>query len=98
MGLGSFSTGFGIGFGVGFISREAVPILQAIIKPIARVSLKTGIKLFEKTREALALLGETTADTIAEVQDELKKDRKLKQSKSKKEKSHAEVSEIKKAA
>lgn len=78
MGFASFGTGFTVGFGAGLLARETVPVLKRVARPMTRVMVKSAIQLSEKSREALARVGETLEDIVAEVRGELKRDyRKL---------------------
>jgi hypothetical protein len=66
----NFAIGFVTGFGTGFFTRELAnvprqglrPTLKAIIRPIYQASLKT--------RESIAMAGETFEDIVAEMRAE----------------------------
>jgi hypothetical protein len=84
MALGSFGLGFSIGFGTGLLAREALPIAREMVEPVVRVAARTGVYLFERSREAFARAGETLADLVAEVNAELSRgERKVKTKKMK---------------
>ncbi len=88
MGLSSFGMGFTVGFGTGFLSRELLPTLKTVAKPLLMVSLKSSIRLYEQSREAMAHFGEMLEDSVAEVKYELKRShqKELKRSKKKSKK------------
>lgn len=78
MKLGQFGFGFVCGLGTGLILREVAPALREIAVPIAKVSLKTGIRIFERTREGVMRVGEMVEDVMAEVQVNLKEEKMTK--------------------
>ena len=101
MGLASFGTGFGLGFGTGFLARDLIPIAQEIIKPIVRVAVKSTFRLFERSRETLAYMGESLEDLMAEVHVEMRAARRKKAGTKKKKKElggHTVPAEGRKAA
>jgi hypothetical protein len=75
MSITSFSAGFITGFGTGFVTREIIPVVREIANPIFKVSTRAAIKMFERSREIFAYVGESVEDIFAEVQDDMKEDR-----------------------
>ncbi len=72
----SFSAGFAVGFGTGFISRELVTTGTTIFRPVVKGTMKTAVALFQKGRGAVATLGESFEDLVAEVRSELNQTRR----------------------
>lgn len=67
--------GAAIGIGVAVVAVAAIPALVHAGRPIARVALKSGLLLLEKSREALAEAGENIEDLVAEVRAEMSAER-----------------------
>ncbi|MBG1241849.1 DUF5132 domain-containing protein [Nostoc sp. UIC 10607] len=64
------------GLGVtGIIGIVLIPVLLPVIggvgRPIAKAAVKSGIRFYERNKEALAELGETWEDIIAEAKAEV---------------------------
>ena len=72
MAMRGFSLGFMVGFGTGFMAREIFPVMKELGTPIARITSKSGVKVFEYTREAIARIGENLEDIVAEVRAEMR--------------------------
>ncbi len=60
-----------IGVGAAILVPAAVVVLAPALRPLARSALKTGIRIYERGREATAELGEAFDDLVAEVHEEL---------------------------
>ena len=71
--------GVAVGFGVSVVAPYVLPVLGAVLRPLARVNVKplakAGIKLgwlgLERGRELVAYFGETMQDALAEARHEL---------------------------
>jgi chromatin segregation and condensation protein Rec8/ScpA/Scc1 (kleisin family) len=63
----------GVAIGVGLAA--AIPILAVAARPAARSLVKSGILVFEKSREFLSAAGENFEDLLAEVRTELAEER-----------------------
>lgn len=63
--------GLAIGFGVAILTPLVIAALAPVLQPAARSALKAGIRVYEKGRENLELLGETVDDIVAEVHEEM---------------------------
>jgi hypothetical protein len=68
----SFAVGFVSGFGTGFFTREWARFGQATLRPMAKAAIRSGILAVEKSRDALAMAGETLEDLIAEARSEMR--------------------------
>ncbi len=68
-------TGLAIGIGVLILAPAVFPVAASIVKPLAKASIKTGMLLFEKTRELAAEAKESLEDLAAEAHAELSEDR-----------------------
>jgi len=71
-GLGNFfenGVAKGVAIGLGMVAAGVV--FAPALRPVARAAVKTGILLFEKSREWAAEAGETFEDLVAEVRAEL---------------------------
>jgi hypothetical protein len=74
-----FVVGLAVGFGLKWVAPYVVPVLGALIRPVAHVDVKplakAGIKVgwlsLERGRELVAYLGETMQDALAEARHEL---------------------------
>ena len=64
-------TGLAIGIGALIIAPAVIPALGAVIRPIAKATIKSGLVLVEKARELVAETVETVSDMKAEVEAEL---------------------------
>jgi Protein of unknown function (DUF5132) len=58
-----------IAIGVGAVILA--PTVLSILKPVAKATIKTGVILYEKTKETLAETGEQLGDLVAEVKAEV---------------------------
>jgi hypothetical protein len=61
-----------IGVAAAAVTFALFPLFRKAGKPLARAAVKTGIILYEKTRETAAEIGEIMEDLVAEAQAELK--------------------------
>ena len=68
---GNIITGLAIGIGSAVIAPLIIPILASIAKPVAKASIKSGLMLYEKSREAIAEAQEVVEDLVAEARSEL---------------------------
>lgn len=73
--ISSFTAGFVTGFGTGFISRELASTGTTVFRPMVKGTMKTAVALFQKGRNALANMGESFEDLVAEVRSELSQQR-----------------------
>lgn len=63
--------GLAIGVGAALLTPVVLPALATIARPAARAAIKAGIIVYEKSREALAEVGEVLDDLVAEARAEL---------------------------
>lgn len=63
----SFGIGFLGGFIAGFVSRE----LTTAARPIAKGAIRSSLSMIDRSREALAQMGESFDDLVAEARAEL---------------------------
>lgn len=71
------SRGAALGVGAALVAVAAIPAIVIASRPIARVALKSGLLLLEKSREAIAEAGESIEDLVAEVRAELAAEREI---------------------
>lgn len=64
-------TGLAVGIGALILAPVALPALAAVIRPVAKASIKGSLILIEKTRQLIAEAQETLEDITAEAQAEL---------------------------
>jgi len=64
-------TGVAIAAGAALLAPVVLPLLAGVTRPLARTALKSGIIVYEKTRETVAELGEAFDDLVAEAKAEL---------------------------
>jgi hypothetical protein len=69
--LGSLVTGFALGVGASYLIPDLLPAVGRVTRPAARALLRSGVQLYERSREAAAELGEMAGDMVAEAQAEL---------------------------
>ncbi|MBW4631010.1 MAG: DUF5132 domain-containing protein [Iphinoe sp. HA4291-MV1] len=65
------------GIGAVLLAPVVIPVVAGVGKPIAKSIIKGGLVLFEKSRGAVAELGETWEDMVAEARAELAEGRQL---------------------
>lgn len=70
----NFLWGLGVGLAAAFLGREVLPAFKGVGRPLAKATLKSGIVLFEKSRETLAHLSEELEDLVVEVKAELEQE------------------------
>lgn len=63
--------GVGIGMGALVFLKELVPAFKGVGRPLAKATIKSGILVFDKSREKLAQFRETCEDLVAEVRAEM---------------------------
>jgi len=68
-------TGLAIGIGVLFLAPVVAPAIAAIMKPVAKASIKSGVLLFEKATELISEAKESMEDLAAAVHAELVQER-----------------------
>jgi len=79
-----FAAGIAVGIGIKWLSPILVPMLGALVsplarldvKPLAKASIKAGWVGLERGRELLAYVGEAMQDAVAEAREELVRDGK----------------------
>lgn len=64
-------TAAAIAAGAALLAPMVLPLLAGVTRPLARTALKSGIIVYEKTRETVAELGEAFDDLVAEAKAEL---------------------------
>ncbi|NJM70862.1 MAG: DUF5132 domain-containing protein [Scytonema sp. RU_4_4] len=65
------------GIGAVLLAPVVIPVVAGIGKPIAKSIIKGGLVLFERSKGAVAELGETWEDMVAEARAELAEGRQL---------------------
>lgn len=79
--MGLFDNGFkigtsvAIGLGALILAPAIIPAVAAVVRPLAKASIKSGMLLIEKTREMIAEAKESVEDMAAEAQAELAQER-----------------------
>jgi hypothetical protein len=68
---GESAKGLAIGIGAAILVPVILPAVAALARPVARAAIKTGILVYEKTREAVAEMGEVVEDLVAEARADL---------------------------
>jgi len=68
-------TGLAIGLGALLLAPAILPAVSAVMRPLAKASIKGGVLLFEKARELIAEAKESIEDLAAEAHAELVKER-----------------------
>ncbi len=68
---GNLMTGLGIGLGASILAPAVVPLVGAVIRPLAKAAIKGGLILYERGREMVAEMGEVAEDLAAEAKAEL---------------------------
>ena len=68
---GNIVTGLAIGIGAAILAPVVIPLFANIAKPLAKATIKGGIQLFERGKEAFAEVAEITEDIVAEAKAEL---------------------------
>jgi Protein of unknown function (DUF5132) len=68
-------TGLAIGIGALILAPVAIPAVAAIVRPIAKATIKSGLILVERTMELIAEAKETIEDMTAEAQAEMASER-----------------------
>jgi len=63
--------GVALGIGVAVLTPLVIAALAPALKPVARSALKAGIRVYEKGRETVEIVGETIEDITAEVEEEM---------------------------
>lgn len=69
-----FKSNVAVGIGVAVLATVVAPVILPVIaaagRPLAKSLIKSGMMLYEKSREAVASAGEVMEDLIAEVRTE----------------------------
>ncbi|MGH2413608.1 MAG: DUF5132 domain-containing protein [Microcystaceae cyanobacterium] len=65
------------GIGAVILAPVVIPVVAGIGKPLAKSIIKGGLVLFERSKGAVAELGETWEDMVAEARAELAEGRQL---------------------
>jgi hypothetical protein len=68
-------TGLVIGLGVLILAPVLAPAVAAVVRPMAKASIKSGLILFEKARELISEAKESLEDLAAEAHAELAQQR-----------------------
>jgi hypothetical protein len=68
---GNLATGLGIGIGASILAPAVVPLVGAVVRPLAKAVIKGGIIMYEKGKEMMAEVTEVTEDLAAEARAEL---------------------------
>lgn len=63
--------GVAIAAGAVLLTPVVLSVLAGVARPLARTAVKSGIIVYEKTRETVAELGEAFDDLVAETRAEL---------------------------
>jgi hypothetical protein len=68
---GKMLKGLAIGAGVYILAPKLLPVIAEAAKPLVKGVMKSGMLCYEKGKEVLAEVGETTEDLWAEVKSEM---------------------------
>ncbi|MEH1939734.1 MAG: DUF5132 domain-containing protein [Nostoc sp.] len=69
--LGELAEGLGVTGIIGIILIPVfLPVIGGVSRPIAKAAIKSGIRIYERNKEALAQLGETWDDITAQAKAE----------------------------
>jgi hypothetical protein len=68
---GNIVTGLAIGIGGLILAPIVVPVVVAIVKPLAKVAVRGGVALYKMGRDAASEAGEAVSDMVAEAKAEL---------------------------
>ncbi|MEW6427359.1 MAG: DUF5132 domain-containing protein [Thermodesulfobacteriota bacterium] len=67
-------TGLAIGVGASILLPKLLPVLAESARPLIKGLLKSGVLCFEKGKEMIAEVGESTEDLWAEIKMELEEE------------------------
>lgn len=67
---GTVLTGLAIGIGVAVLAPVVLPVLAGVAKPLVKAAMKSGLLLYNKSKEVVAEIGEVTEDLWAEAKTE----------------------------
>ncbi len=67
----SGSTGIMVGIGAVILAPIVIPAVAAVLKPVAKTAIKGGILVYRKSRQAVAEVGESVEDLVAEAKAEI---------------------------
>ncbi len=73
---GNIITGLAIGIGTALFAPQVIPALAGVVKPLAKAAIKGGLVVYEKSKEAVAEVGEMMEDIVAEVKAEMEESHK----------------------
>jgi hypothetical protein len=62
--------GIGAALAVTVLAPVLIPAISTVGRPLAKSLLKAGLMLYEKSREAVAVAGESVEDLVAEIRAE----------------------------
>ncbi|MEJ2061095.1 MAG: DUF5132 domain-containing protein [Gammaproteobacteria bacterium] len=71
---GSAAKGMALGIGAALLVPVVLPLVARFGRPLARATIKSGIIVYEKGREAAAEFGEVMEDLAAEAKAELEEE------------------------
>ena len=63
--------GVAAGIGALLLAPVVIPVVAGIGKPAAKAMIKEGLRLYEKSKESFAEMGEMLEDLVAEAKSEL---------------------------
>ena len=63
--------GIAVGVGAVVLAPVVLPVVAALARPLAKSTMKAGVIMFEKGREAAAEMAEVFEDLVAEARAEL---------------------------
>ena len=67
---GTVLTGLAIGIGAAVLAPVVLPVLAGVAKPLVKAVMKSGLMLYNKSKEVIAEAGEVTEDLWAEAKTE----------------------------
>lgn len=73
-----FLWGLGIGLIAAVVAHEVLPSFKSVGRPLAKATVKSGISLFEKGRETVAVWSEVFEDLVVEAKAELEEEARTK--------------------
>lgn len=68
---GNIVTGVAIGIGAAILAPVVIPVVASVAKPLAKAAIKSGLLMYEKSKETFSELGEMFEDVVAEAKAEI---------------------------
>lgn len=68
---GNIVTGLAIGVGTAVVAPLIMPAVGGLLRPAAKTVIKGGILAYDQGRQAMARLGESASDMVAEARSDV---------------------------